>query len=304
MCRHSATLSWHGSLIGWLVGIHMGRLAVDEMLDCMLLHGPFGDDIAPRIAVTTDALAHQIAPLSFGVACERAQSMDVVQRTHTDGGAGRGRFIPAEFERVFPIDGGTSVGPFGESVFSNVHWRLFWRRVDTEQWFEEYYGGIERASEIEGHAWSHEYDSLLAKMDEINPPGFLIGVLAASPRVVLFERAWRARVEGMRLVLAIESCRLGHDGAPPPSLADLGDTVAPEQLIDPISGGPWIYRPTPAELDEDGEPIAAGGIVWPYELRSAPLPGFEGRGGSGRWRDPRAGILITRPIPPPTFDDP
>jgi len=303
---------WQGTTIDQLTAHASMFLATHMLLESQLEH-PMD---AAALARADAALARQMRGLvragRLGITARRLSSAELVQRVYTDDGSGGGRFVPASFMALRQVQTGRAdpgvpwhVAPAGDSVLSNLHWRLFVSRRQADRWLDELERLALASLAAQGEAIVRADLALAAHLETAdwrNPAGEDVSTHPLTMSFVL--REVRARVAGTRVMLAIERYRLGHGGRPPAELGELGELLAPELRVDPVTGEPWDYRPRPLTEDGKGRPLTPADAVWPYTLRSPALPGADAlRGADGVIERVLEGVLISEPVTRPVFED-
>ncbi len=115
-------------------------------------------------------------------------------------------------------------------------------------------------------------------------------LLPSLSRAITLGERLKAHAAMARAVVAIRLYSIKHEGGPPPTLAEVAETLPEGALIDPFSGDLLAYRPTPdgwilysvgPDLVDDG---GQKGERWDtldmvYEYPPEPLEPFETEGG-------------------------
>ena len=297
-----------GFLLDYLVGIAMQSLGRAVLMDTLLKHGVNDEATLDRIqAMIERELVDGAIPLERILNNERAFVEDIIQRSFTDNGNGNGRFMPLEFSRLMDevvSTSGSMITPFGDNVFSNMHGRLFFDRREATDWTDAKWALYIRSANATGSEApeaDRASEATLGNQDWRNPIASVIGQYT---RTSFTSRVDQIQTQGLLVLLAIERYRLRNGGVIPQSLKDLGDLIPEHLHTDPFTGQPWDYQPTARTLDVNEEPLREGALAWPYTLRSRGLPGMAPDRPSERNSHAYYGVLITKPIQGPLFDEP
>lgn len=288
------TIAWTGDILSWIVSMGGVEDACEHVLKAHL-RNPANDD---RWLSDADAIIHRHAQDQW-VATDalldslRGGSMDFIQRTYTDDGAGSGVFLPERYDQLWVL--------FDSALNKNDG--PFDSRHVAADWFNMYHELLNALAHAKGQAY---LDAELAIREHIESVGPRVPAAVDLGRTYIKSihalRKFEIRVAGTRVVLAIERYRLANDGAVPASLEELGELLPASLRTDPLSGEPWVYRPTPTTTSEFGRDLLPGAKAWPYQLWSRALPGIEQ---ATEWSsDPKNGILITVPLQAPQYDAP
>ncbi|MFI4916102.1 MAG: hypothetical protein ACIAS6_06300 [Phycisphaerales bacterium JB060] len=287
-----------GTMLGWLTSYAVEPLAVVSFLDDAFLYPLDDATLAAADAAIERELIDHFPTLADIMANERDAALDHVQRVYT----ARGRFIPLAHARLsytYDINQAPDeLLPFGDSRLSNLHARMFIDRDAATAWINEAYDLADAAATATG-ADAAAADTALAanySAPTWRNPARDIGLKPTQTIQIARRRA--IQVAGWRVMLAIERYRLAHDGAPPQTLADLGDLLPNHLRVDPFTGQPWHYEPTPpppATAGWNNQPLGDHQTTWPYTLASRPLPGFE-TATPPFPNHPNTGVRITSPI--------
>ena len=285
-----------GYLICWLVGISMHDLAYEQLTAAIMLHPPTDERwlIAADAAIEREA-GDRFPKLADVLENERLATADIVQRSYTKGG----RFIPLAHARLIHYGELSSAAQrmvaFGNTRLSNITGRLYIDRDATDAWLDralELDLAAANATGPDAIAAEREAKAFAQTATARNPIGGIGHDISNSLRS---DRARRIRASGTRVQLAIERYRLRHGGAIPQTLDELGQLLPESLRTDPVMLAPWVYEPTPVTIDWQGTPLGQFQRPWPYTLRSAAFPGFEGQVPPIE-DHPSYGLLITRPV--------
>ena len=283
-----------GFLICWLVGVAISDLTLGEVADGLVLHPPTNGDGENWLIAADAAIEREqfglFPSLQHALEVERLAVADIVQRVFT----GSGRFMPRMV---------TKHALFGDSPLSNITARAFYDRQTTDAWLDRAYELSIAAANAKGPgavAADERAERFLDDVEWNNVVGDIF--MIATRRSIRTARTRQITAAGTRVLLAIERHRLRNDGAIPNTLADLGDLLPESLHTDPFTEQPWDYQPTPMTTRADGEPLEPNDTVWPYTLRSRPLPGSPPPARASE-NDPHQGILITTPVEAPDFNE-
>lgn len=301
-----------GYLIDWLVGLAIQQQAASTLTDVMLLHPGYDDAWLERASeLVQREMVDRMPSLSDALAGERLFAADMVQRSFTDNGKGlgktSGRFLPVQYAELTEgdlFDPPWHLRPLGASKLSNIHGRLYLDRSATDAWLDGAYERHQRAADAlaaesaQADAEVRRYADAVTWRNPFAINMFHFGMAHST------ERTRRINAAGTLVLLAIERRRLAQNGAPPAALDDLGDLLPPDLRTDPFTQQPWDYAPRAMEADAHGEPLRPGATAWPYTLRGGVLSGYAPDPQNDGGLDPRRGVLITRPVQGPSFDEP
>lgn len=287
------------TIIDYLVGIAIESLALLE-LRRDLATGQIADPAAlDRLLAAVER--QRLPTMAHALEGERMVQLDIIQRVYTDDGNGDGRMILTEFDKVAAMGGGP-LFPAGlsDQRIINVAGFIFPSRAETVADLNRLFDPVIADMELPAHERTSAFDQD-QYLDSLPAQQLLLRLFTPSVlRAAATADQGRTIAAGTELLLRIERHRL-RTGKPPATLSDLAAADPGANLIDPMSGEPFLYR----LLTDDpaGRPYllyAAGadrrddGGVEPEDV--AAEQAFFGRRGTD--------YVLNPPPPEPEWDEP
>jgi hypothetical protein len=253
------------TLIDYLVGMAIEALMI-EQLRRDLASGEIDDpDVIERLLAALDR--QRLPSIAHAMEGERMFELDIIQRLYTDDGEGDGRLI---LTRVAELDlgmGPMAPAPLADLSIINVAAPLFPSRARTVADLNRVFDSVIADAGIPVHQRTGSFDAD-AYVESLPSRQFILRMLtpAIASASQSADRTWTIRA-GTELLLRIERYRLER-GEAPLSLAELAAADPEANLIDPMTGEPFLY----ARLTNDPHGR-------PYVLYAA---GADGRDDGGR----------------------
>ncbi|MCH8005445.1 MAG: hypothetical protein IH888_04335, partial [Planctomycetes bacterium] len=223
-------------MIDHLSGMAIGNLAVLHMR-YELMEGSL--DAAACRAVL-DALDRQLSLPRPHVALEgeRAILLDMIQWTFTDDGHGDGRLDVGKFDQFATGTGVSSPAPSLGTVPSF----FLAGRAETTALVNEFYDGVVAESKLYPLARAESRFDADLFVPRLGRRHVLLRVmLPATGRFLDNADVARVRIQGFRIMVALEAYRARH-AAYPDALGRLAPEFLAEVPVDPTHGAPFRYR--------------------------------------------------------------
>jgi len=277
-----------GTLIEQLVGLVVGRLGQDEILDIAATH-----EISAADLKKLQQQLMQIYPQGYrlvDIESERLGFLDIVQHVFTDGGPGGGHLVPSRWPQL------TSGAVFAEEKELGIFMPLsaaasmiHAHRDQTVAKFNELFGRfveIAKTSPYQRHVRNLRSDNFVSALPKYRY--FLIDIfIPAVDRVSEIGYWSKASHEATVTILALKRWRL-EKNAYPPTLDELVAAGYLKELpLDPYSDKPFVYK----RIGDDFTLYSLG----PNFTDDSGTPGTDSRGRVGKWRD--NGDTVFGPVP-------
>lgn len=181
-----------------------------------------------------------LPPVSRSLEGERAFALDAIQWTHTDDGAGDGRFIPAAAATF--VTGPTPANSMASAKrLANMTWFAFPSRAESIARANEFYDSLVR---IDGKT-RHEREALFSpdiEAESLKSERFvtLALVVPALSRAFASDDEHRLHMDGLRVMLALELHKAA-EGSYPETLAALVPKYVRSVPRDRVSGYALSY---------------------------------------------------------------
>jgi hypothetical protein len=238
-CSHQATLIEH--LVGWAIV----TIALEQLSDSLQEH-PVDAGTLRRFLDRLQART-PLGDVALGLEGERMSFLDIVQHTHSDNGRGNGRVIPTSAGQFVDTTGyGPPGSPSGDSprIVNLLGFLMPGRKRLTEE-ANAFYDDAIRRSRLSYRQRRAETTNLYTHIEELGPRYFLLHMLIPAVGKFLDNAdVMRCKIDGARILLAVEGYRAEH-GGPPPALAALVPEWLDSVPDDRFSGAPYVYRVAP-----------------------------------------------------------
>jgi len=224
------------TLIDRLVGIAIIALALEE-LRCELIEHAIDE---PTGRALLDAMDRHLPlpPPTLALEGERLFALDMIQWCFTDDGHGDGRL---DVDKVAGL-GAMVPAPVTSSIFGRAQALALAGRTETTEVVNEFYDGVEKVALMtptERVTASFDIDQFVEGLGYRHwfPKIFLPAV----GKSVKISDNMDVLIVATRVAIALEMHRHRH-GALPESLDALAPDFLPAAPVDPMHGGPLIYR--------------------------------------------------------------
>ncbi|MCP4248543.1 MAG: hypothetical protein GY778_15955 [bacterium] len=239
-CRQGGHLSQGITLIESLVGVAcwaVGDTAVREMV----LRSDLSTDDLERVLTALGEVADLRPTVQRGLRMERRLGTQVVDE-----------FASHPSRILTGLHGGDALFGFGGRVRAKEGWgalearlgRLILPDETMKRHMTAFYDENIRQSELPFHEADWTGDRTERILKDLPQWNFLAHMLLPSfDRAILLSARLQAETRMTQVAAALRLFALRHEGRPPEGLDELTELVsAPEVLIDPFSGRPFVYR--------------------------------------------------------------